>query len=105
MSVAELALFYLLLINCIAFILFYVDKRRAAQRKWRISEQTLLLTAFFGGSAGAKIAQQRLRHKSSKRPFALHLNLIILAQIVGAVVWFTPGLKEYLILLISDFTW
>ena len=34
--------------NGLAFLLFGLDKRRAQQSNWRISERTLIIAAFFG---------------------------------------------------------
>lgn len=44
---------YLIAINFIAFAVFGIDKMLAEAGKRRISEQTLLLWAFAGGSPGA----------------------------------------------------
>ena len=45
--------FALLVWNFIAFILYGADKERAKKGKRRISENTLLLTAFLMGGVGA----------------------------------------------------
>ena len=36
---------YLIVINLIAFLAMYIDKRRARYGKWRIPEQTLFVLA------------------------------------------------------------
>jgi uncharacterized membrane protein YsdA (DUF1294 family) len=74
---------YLTLINAAAFAAFAVDKRRAEQGAWRIPERTLLQLALLGGTSGAIAAQQLLRHKTRKQPFATQLALIAVAQAVG----------------------
>lgn len=71
----------LLLVNILTYLLFAVDKRRAEQGAWRISEVTLLTYAALGGSPAAKLGQRRLRHKTRKQPFARRLNRICLIQI------------------------
>ena len=43
---------YLLLANVVTFIGYGIDKYKAKKGKWRISEETLLLMAFVGGSIG-----------------------------------------------------
>ena len=44
---------YLIIINVIAFLMMYIDKRKAKYGKWRIKEYTLFITALIGGSIGA----------------------------------------------------
>ena len=44
---------YLLLANVVTFLTYGIDKYKAKKGKWRISEATLLLMAFVGGSIGA----------------------------------------------------
>ncbi|MCU9849084.1 DUF1294 domain-containing protein [Defluviimonas sp. WL0024] len=77
--------------NAFSYLLFAIDKKRARTGDWRISEQTLLLAAFFGGG-GAKLAQHRLRHKTKKEPFRTWLNIVVVLQIlVGTVLFFPPA--------------
>ena len=63
-------------VNGLAFLMFRIDKDRAIQGEWRVSETTLLTLACFGGWFGAKTAQRRFRHKTRKEPFRTILNLI-----------------------------
>ena len=51
------------------FLAYALDKSAAKRGAWRTSEQTLHLLALIGGWPGALIAQQTLRHKSSKSEF------------------------------------
>jgi uncharacterized membrane protein YsdA (DUF1294 family) len=64
-----LAPIYLLLINSITYLAFWIDKERAQMHLYRISESNLLLLAALGGSPAAIFAQQHLRHKTRKQPF------------------------------------
>ena len=59
----------LLAFNLFVFVVYFVDKRAARAGPRRISEQTLLMLAFIGGSPGAICAQRLLRHKTQKEPF------------------------------------
>ena len=79
-----LALIYLLTINAITWLAFWIDKRRAQQGLYRIRERTLLLLALLGGSPAAILAQQCLRHKTTKQPFAAILASIPVMQ--GAIL-------------------
>lgn len=73
-------------VNGLAFLVFRIDKDRAIQGEWRVSETTLLTLAFFGGWFGAKAAQRRFRHKTRKEPFHTFLNLIPVLWLLLAVV-------------------
>ena len=68
--------FYLIAINCAAYLAFLFDKARARQGGWRIPEQRLLGLALVGGSIGAIAGQKLLRHKTRKEPFRTQLLLI-----------------------------
>lgn len=83
-------LYYLLIINAVAFLLMMIDKHKAKKRKWRISEATLMGTALLGGSIGAWFGMQVFRHKTKHRKFTLGIPLIFAAQIVlgAAVLYF-----------------
>lgn len=87
-----LILTYLCGINLVTFLVFAWDKRSARLGNWRVPERRLLQLACVGGSIGAKTAQQKLRHKTTKQPFANRLRLILCVQIVCAIVligfWF-----------------
>ena len=74
---------WLLVTNGLAFIVFAVDKRRAqaGRSRDRIPEARLLFLAAIGGSGGAVAAQQILRHKTRKQPFANRLLLIVVAHL------------------------
>lgn len=80
---------WLAAINIAAFAAFAIDKRRASEgvhrRTRRIPESTLLLLAALGGSIGAITAQQRLRHKTIKQPFATRLLAITGLQLGLAI--------------------
>ena len=49
----KIFIIYLIIINLIALITFLIDKIRARNNDWRISEGVLLLLAVIGGSSGA----------------------------------------------------
>ncbi len=72
---------YLILINLIGFLLMGIDKRRAIQNRWRISEKTLFLTALLFGSIGALAGMYVFRHKTRHLSFRIGLPAILIAQI------------------------
>jgi len=73
---------YLLCINLVTFIAFFVDKYQAIHRRSRIRIVTLLGLAFFGGSIGALAGMYGFRHKIRKDYFTVGVPLIILMQLV-----------------------
>ncbi|WP_066677709.1 MULTISPECIES: DUF1294 domain-containing protein [unclassified Chryseobacterium] len=74
-------LYVFLIMNLIAFTIFGVDKWKATQHKRRISEFSLLILTFFGGTVGAILAMMIFRHKVSKKSFLWKFGIIILIQI------------------------
>lgn len=74
-------LFYLLLINMVAFLLMWMDKRKAVRRRWRIPEATLLVAAALGGSIGALLGMYMFRHKTKHKKFTLGVPAILIIQL------------------------
>ena len=78
---------YLIIINIIAFLAMYIDKRKAEQGKWRIEESTLFTLAIMGGSIGAIIGMYKFRHKTKKLRFTIGFPTILIAQIVLSIYY------------------
>ncbi|OBS08680.1 cold shock and DUF1294 domain-containing protein [Acidihalobacter prosperus] len=72
--------------SLVTFLLYAKDKYAARKNRWRTPENTLHLFALVGGWPGAWIAQQRLRHKSSKHSFRA-IFWITVAVNCGALAW------------------
>jgi uncharacterized membrane protein YsdA (DUF1294 family)/cold shock CspA family protein len=70
---------YVLLMGAVSYGCYAVDKRRAREKAWRVSENALHLTELLGGWPAAFLAQRRLRHKISKADFQVTFWLIVLA--------------------------
>lgn len=79
-------LYYLIVINIVTFLVYGLDKIRAKQGYWRISEATLLTLAIIGGSIGAWLGMKVWHHKTLHKKFKYGLPLILLAQI--ALIYF-----------------
>ncbi len=73
---------YLIVINLIAFLAMYIDKRRARYGKWRIPEQTLFVLALMGGSIGSIAGMYTFRHKTKKLRFVVGFPVILIMQII-----------------------
>ena len=73
--------YYLIFINIVTFLVYGIDKWKAKQGSWRISEATLLMLAVIGGTIGALLGMQVWLHKTMHKKFKYGLPLILLAQI------------------------
>lgn len=63
--------------SCLTFFAYAMDKTRAQDGGWRVSENTLHLLELMGGWPGALLAQQCLRHKTVKGPYRFTFWLIV----------------------------
>ena len=79
-------IYILIVINIITFLVYGIDKFKAKQGSWRISEATLLILAAIGGSIGALLGMKIWHHKTMHKKFKYGLPLILLAQI--ATIYF-----------------
>ena len=86
MRIERIMIIYLIIVNLLAFILYGVDKKRAINREWRISEKTLLGIAVVGGSIGAIFGMYAFHHKTRHWYFRCGLPVILIIQ--GLLVWF-----------------
>ena len=85
MNINHMVIYYLLVINAVAFIVYGIDKLKARKGRWRISEATLLLLAIVGGSVGAWLGMKVWHHKTMHLKFKYGLPAIILLQLALAV--------------------
>ena len=87
-------IYILICINVVTFVVYGIDKWKAKQGSWRISEASLLLLAVIGGSIGALLGMQVWHHKTKHKggtrdvnnivggyQFKYGLPLILLAQV------------------------
>jgi uncharacterized membrane protein YsdA (DUF1294 family)/cold shock CspA family protein len=76
--------------SVVAFLAYAIDKSAARRGAWRTSEGTLHLLALLGGWPGALLAQQMLRHKSTKAEFRAVFWGTVVLNIAGLVVLCSP---------------
>ena len=79
-------IYILICINVVTFLVYGIDKLKAKQGSWRISEATLLSLAVIGGSIGALLGMQVWHHKTKHKKFKYGLPLILLVRI--ALIYF-----------------
>lgn len=84
-------LIYISLLSVFGFCSMGIDKWKAKHKKYRISEKTLLLIAFFGGSIGSILGMKVFHHKTLHKKFSIGLPAILLIQaILIAFFYFSP---------------
>lgn len=81
-DIIKYLIIYIVIINLIAFLAMYLDKRKARYGKWRIPEQTLFVLALIGGSIGAIAGMYTFRHKTKKLRFSIGFPVILVMQII-----------------------
>lgn len=82
-------------LSAATFMAYAADKSAAARGSWRTPEGTLHALALAGGWPGALLAQQFLRHKSTKIEFRRVFWATVLLNVAGLVV-LASQLRRYL---------
>ena len=72
-------------LNLISLILFFIDKRKAEKKLWRIPESTLIISSVFG-IIGGLCGMYVIRHKTKKPKFYITLPLILILEIIVTVM-------------------
>jgi uncharacterized membrane protein YsdA (DUF1294 family) len=86
-------------LSTFTFVIYATDKSKAQREVWRTPESTLHLLALAGGWPGAALAQQYLRHKSSKLAFRRVFWATVMINL-ALVIWLhSPAGLKYLALL------
>ena len=75
-----------LVLSALTFMIYWQDKWAAQKGQWRTPEKTLQMLALAGGWPGAVLAQQWLRHKSSKTRFQMQFWCMVMLNVAG-VLW------------------
>lgn len=74
-------LFIYVILNIYGFLLMYIDKNRARNNKWRISEKHIWLVAIVGGALGATLGMKQFRHKTKHKQFVILLPVLTVVTI------------------------
>lgn len=79
---------YYVIVNIIAFLIYGIDKSKARNKKWRVSEKTLLGVAVIGGSVGALVGMYGFRHKTKHWKFRILLPIFFVLHVLIIVrIW------------------
>lgn len=74
---------YVFIINIISYFIFKIDKYKAENKQFRISENLLLFISLIGGSIGSAISMIVNKHKLSKSKFFRGIPLMIILNTLG----------------------
>ncbi|MEO8545961.1 MAG: cold shock and DUF1294 domain-containing protein [Betaproteobacteria bacterium] len=77
-------------LSLVAFIMYALDKSAARRGAWRTPEKTLHMLSLLGGWPGALLAQQFLRHKSTKAEFRAVFWGTVVLNVAGFVALCSP---------------
>ncbi|RZJ01585.1 MAG: DUF1294 domain-containing protein [Rubrivivax sp.] len=82
-------------VNLVTFGVYWHDKYAASKNQWRIAENTLHAWSLAGGWPSAWLAQQVLRHKSSKASFqsGYFASVVLHWGLLGAWLWWRGGMS------------
>jgi uncharacterized membrane protein YsdA (DUF1294 family) len=78
----EILLAAYIIMNIIGLVVMWVDKNRAINHKYRISERTLWLIALFGGAFGTTLGMRLFHHKTKHLSFKLGFPMLATAEMI-----------------------
>ncbi len=84
-----IALVYLIL-SAVTYVAYALDKSSAKQSGWRTPESTLHTLSIVGGWPGALLAQQFLRHKSTKAEFRSVFWITVVLNVAAFIILCSP---------------
>ena len=77
---------YLISVNLLGLVYFFIDKQKAKRQSWRTPEATLFTIAIFGGSIGCLLGMYLFNHKIRKRAFFIGMPVILAVQILILII-------------------
>ncbi len=75
---------YLGIMSLILFLMMGLDKAKAKQGAWRISEKALFVTAAIGGGIGGVLGMKVFRHKTKHTSFKIGMPLLAVLNLAAA---------------------
>ena len=86
MGLRKIYLIYIAVLSVITLILYGIDKIKAINGSYRISEKVLLLSSLVGGGVGGIVAMLLFRHKT-KHWYFFAVNIIAIILHAGVLFW------------------
>lgn len=87
-NLIQIFLFYILIMNIAGLSVMGIDKSKAKRHAWRISEATLFLVSFLGGSVGTWAGMYLFRHKTKHWRFVVGMPAIFIFHMFIALYVF-----------------
>lgn len=81
-----LFLLYYFVLSVVGFISMKVDKKRARNDEYRISEKTLWTIALLGGALGSWAGMNVFRHKTKHMTFRVGMPIIVILH-SALIIW------------------
>lgn len=73
-------IYWLLIVNCVTFFVFWHDKRCAKKDRRRVRESTLLWLCAAGGASGGLLSMRLFHHKTRKKLFSIGVPVMLAVQ-------------------------
>lgn len=86
LAMSNIVRLYLLIINIITFIVWGIDKYKANNSHFRISESKLLWLSALGGRVGGYIGMKTFRHKTIKMSFLKKYAAIVIIYVIAIIL-------------------
>ena len=93
MTIINIAIGILILMNSISFALMAYDKHCAKAGKWRVPEKTLFLAAACFGGLGGVLGMTLCRHKTKHWYFRVFFPAFLVIQIILLAVGYNMLVK------------
>lgn len=77
---------WIIIINIIAFWIYYYDKKTAERGGYRIPEKVLFILALVGATPASFLGQKIFRHKTKKATFQIIFWFIVFIQIIYVTI-------------------
>ena len=82
----ELIIGYFVAMNLVLLLVMGMDKSRAKQNQYRISEKTLWILALAGGAIGGTVGMQLFRHKTKHKAFLIGFPFLAIMDVILVVI-------------------
>lgn len=86
---------YIILINFVGFLVMYIDKNKAKNGRYRISEKTIFVIALLLGAIGVYAGMYKFRHKTKHNIFTVGIPVLIIINIFSVYYILSQNLLNY----------
>ena len=77
---------YFVLVNLALMLVMKIDKIRAKDHRYRISEKTLWMMALIGGAIGGTLGMHRFRHKTKHKAFLIGFPVLAIVDVMVMII-------------------